>query len=94
MILWIVGCPPIFVNMIKQLHRDLKTGVTLNEQVFDELPFVSDEKQSDILVPATFFSISFATQLRQRNLLYFRISAQVFNLRRLQASSATCHLLF
>ena len=59
-VLWIIlgkiGCPPTFVNMFKQLHKDMKARVTFNGQLSDEIPVDNGVKQGDIPAP-TLFSI-------------------------------------
>ena len=64
--LWIilgkVGCPPGFVEVVKQLHRDMKARISFNGQLSGEIPIENGVKQGDILVP-TLFSIFFATLL-------------------------------
>ena len=93
--LWIVlrkiGCPPIFVNMFKQLQRNMTARVIFNGQFSDEISIDNGVEQGDIPAP-TLFSIFFAAMLshafqnyERRILLRFRTTGKVFNLRRFNA---------
>ena len=97
--LWIIlgkiGCPPTFVNMFKELHRNMKARVTFNGQLSDEISIDNGVKQGDIPAP-TLFSIFFAAMLshafqncERGILLRFRTTGKVFNLRRFNAKSKT-----
>ena len=101
--LWIIlgkiGCPPTFVNMFKQLHRNMKARVTFNGQLSDEIPIENGVKQGDIPAP-TLFSIFFAVLLthafkdcEKGILLRFRTTGRVFNLRRFNTKSKTFQVL-
>ena len=101
--LWIIlakiGCPSTFVNMFKELHRNLKARVTFNSQLSDEIAIDTEVKQGDIPAP-TLFSIFFAVLLThafkdcdQGILLRFRTSGKVFNLRRFHTKSKTFEVL-
>ena len=64
--LWIklgkLGCPPQFVEMLKQLHRNMKVRVNLNGSLSEPIPVDNGVKQGDIPAP-TLFSIYFAVML-------------------------------
>ena len=101
--LWIVlgkvGCPPKFVEMVKQLHRDMRARVTFNGELSGEIPVENGVKQGDILAP-TLFSIFFAALLAHafrdcdRGVgLRFRTTGKVFDLRRFNAKSKTFQAL-
>ena len=90
--LWIalrkIGCPPTFVRMFQELHRDMKARVTFNGKVSDELAVDNGVKQGDIPAP-TLFSIYFAMLLvyafqdcDKGIYIRFRTTGRVFNLRR------------
>ena len=88
-----LGCPPIFVHMLKELHRDMKGRVSFNGQLSEEISIDNGVKQGDIPAP-TLFSIYFAVLLRYAFedcdvgvLLRFRTSGKVFNLRRMKTNS-------
>ena len=61
--LWIIlgklGCPPQFVEMLKQLHRNMKARVNLNGSLSEPIPVDNGVKKGDIPAP-TLFSIYFA----------------------------------
>ena len=88
-----LGCPPIFIHMLKELHRDMKGKVSFNGQLSEEISIDNGVKQGDIPAP-TLFSIYFAVLLRYAFedcdvgvLLRFRTSGKVFNLRRMKTNS-------
>ena len=88
-----LGCPPIFIHMLKELHRDMKGRVSFNGQLSEEISIDNGVKQGDIPAP-TLFSIYFAVLLRYAFedcdvgvLLRFRTSGKVFNLRRMRTNS-------
>ena len=94
-----IGCPPTFVNMFKELHRNMKARVTFNGQLSEEIAIDNGVKQGDIPAP-TLFSIFFAVLLShafiecdQGILLRFRTSGNVFNLRRFNTKSKTFKVL-
>ena len=64
--LWIIlgklGCPPQFVELLKQLHRNMKATVNLNGSLSEPIPVDNGVKQGDIPAP-TLFSINFAVML-------------------------------
>ena len=83
-----VGCPSTFVNMFKELHRNMEACVTFNSQLSGEIVINDGVKQGDIL-PSTLFSIFFAVLLThafedcdQDIPIQFTTSGKVFNLRR------------
>ena len=45
-----VGCPPTFVNMFKQLHRNTKARVTFNGSLLDAIS-VDNVKEGEIPAP-------------------------------------------
>ena len=90
-----LGCPPKFVRMIAELHRDMKGQVTINGILSDEIPIENGVKQGDILAP-TLFSIYFSVLLSYafKNCeagvyIRFRSSGSVFDLSRLKAKTKT-----
>ena len=94
-----VGCPPGFVKVVKQLHRDMKARISFNGQLSGEIPIENGVKQGDILAP-TLFSIFFATLLAhafqncdEGVYLRFRTTGSVFDLRRFNAKSKTFQTL-
>ena len=94
-----IGCPPKFVHMFKELHRNMKARVNFNGQLSDELAVDNGVKQGDIPAP-TLFSIFFAVLLSYAFqdcdngiLLKFRTTGKVFNLRRFNAKTKTFETL-
>lgn len=90
-----LGCPPNFIRMITELHRDMKGRVTVNGLLSDEIPIENGVKQGDIQAP-TLFSLYFAALLLHafKNcetgvFLRFRTTGSVFDLRRLKAKTKT-----
>ena len=92
-----IGCPPTFVNMVKQLQHDMKARLTFNATLSDKIEVDNEVKQGDILAP-TLFSIYFAVLLAQDCdagvMLRFRTTGKVFELRRFNAKSKTFELLY
>ena len=43
-----LGCPPTFVKMFKQLHRNMKARVTFNGSLSEEISIDNGVKQGDI----------------------------------------------
>ena len=97
--LWIIlgklGCPPQFVEMSKQLHRNMKARVNLNGSLSEPIPVDNGVKQGDIPAP-TLFSIYFAVMLSYAFqdcdtgvFIRFRTSGKVFNLRRFNTKLKT-----
>ena len=93
--LWIIleklGCPSGFVDLLKQLHLNMKAR--------EPISIDNGVKQGDIPAP-TVFSIYFAVTLAYafrgcdiRVYLRFRTSGKVFNLRRFNAKSNTFQTL-
>ena len=88
-----IGCPPNFVRMFQELHRNMKARVTFNGQLSEEFPVDNGVKQGDIPAP-TLFSIYLAVLLTyafgdcdKGVYLRFRTSGKVFNLRRFNTKS-------
>ena len=86
-------CPSTFVNMFKELHRNMKARVTFNDQLSGEKAINNSVKQGDNPAP-TLFSIFFAVFLThafkdcdQDIPLRFRTSGRVFILRRFNTKS-------
>ena len=97
--LWIIlgklGCPFQFVEMLKQLHHDMKARVNVNGSLSESIPVDNSVKQGDIPAP-TLFSIYFAVILSYAFhdcdigvFIRFRTSGKVFNLRRFNTKSKT-----
>ena len=94
-----LGCPPTFVHMLKQLHRNMKAYVTVNGSLSDEIAVDTGVKQGDIPAP-TLFSIYFAVLLTYAFqgcevgiYLRFRTTGKVFDLRRFNSKSKTFEIL-
>ena len=101
--LWIIlgklGCPPAFVDMIKQLHDNMQAQVNFNGSLSEQFPIDNGVKQGDILAP-TLFSIYFAVALNyafkdcdKGVYMQFRTSGSVFNVRRFKAKTLTFEAL-
>jgi hypothetical protein len=94
-----LGCPPRFVKMFKELHRDMKARVTFNGSLSDEICIDNGVKQGDIPAPTLFsiyFSVVLAYAFQDCDIgiqLRFRTTGKVFNLRRFKARSKTFQLL-
>ena len=95
--LWIIlgklGCPPEFVELFKQLHRDMKGRFNFNGSLSDPIAIDNGVKQGDIPAPIL-FSIYFAMALiyafKNCDLgVYIRFitSGKVFNIRRFGAKT-------
>jgi hypothetical protein len=94
-----LGCPCEFVEMLKQLHRNMKARVNFNGSLSEPVPVDNGVKQGDIPAP-TLFSIYFAVMLEFafKNCdigvyIRFRTSGKVFNLRRFNSKSKTFQIL-
>ena len=95
--LWIIlgklGCPPQFVNMFKQLHRNMKARVNFNGSLSEPISIDNGVKQEDIPAPMLFsiyfaMCLVFAFQYCDIGVyIRFRTSGKVFNLRRFNAKS-------
>ena len=57
-----IGFPPAFVNMFKELHRNMKARVTFNGSLSDEISIDNGVNQGDIPAP-TLSSLYFAVVL-------------------------------
>jgi hypothetical protein len=101
--LWIIlgklGCPPEFVNMFKQLHRDMKARFNFNGSLSEPIAIDNGVKQGDIPAP-TLFSIFLAVTLSYAFqdcdigvFIHFRTTGKVFNLTRFNAKSKTFQTL-
>ena len=103
--LWLIkerlGCPPKFLSMIIQLHKDQHNQVRLNGDLSKSFPIVNGVKQGCVLAP-TLFSILFSMKLKQamedlddERAVYirYRFDGSLLNLRRLEANSKTCEQL-
>ena len=90
-----LGCPPEFVNMFKQLHRDMKAHFNFNGSLSEPIAIDNRVKQGDISSP-TLFSIFFAVTLSYTFqdcdigvVICFRTTVKIFNLTRSNAKSKT-----
>ena len=101
--LWIIlgklGCPPEFVEMFKQLHRNMKGLFNFNGSLSEPIAIDNGVKQGDIPAPIL-FSIFFAVTLTHafQNcdigvFIRFRTSGKVFNLRRFSSKTKTFEAL-
>ena len=95
--LWVIlgriGCPPTFVKMFQELHRNMKARVAFNRQLSGECAVGNGVKQGDIPAP-TLFSIYFTMLLAfafkdcdKGAFLRFRTTGKVLNLRRFNTKS-------
>jgi len=94
-----LGCPPNFVRMISELHRNMKARFTFNGTLSDEISIDNGVKQGDILAP-TLFSIYFSALLSYAFsdcdsgvYIKFRTTRKLFNLRRFEAKTKVCDAL-
>ena len=97
--LWIIlrklGCPPQFVEMLKQLHRNMKAIVNVNGSFSEPIAVENGVKQGDIHArPPTLFYIYFAVMpsytFQDCDIgvyIRFRTYGKVFNLRRFNTKS-------
>ena len=93
-----LGCPPKFLNIVIQLHKDQHGQVRLNRDLFGSLPTVNGVKQGCVRVP-TLFSIFFSMMLKQviddgAVYICYRLNGSQFNLRRMHAHTKTLEPLF
>ena len=102
--LWLImkrlGCPPKFLRMVIQLHKDQHGQVRLNRDLSEPFSIANGVKQGCVL---TLFSIFFSMMLKQAmegldgdNAVYisYRLDSSLFNLRILQAHPNTLEQLF
>ena len=88
-----VGCPPVFVNLVRELHRDMKARFTFNGVLSEEIAIDNGVKQGDILAPTLFsiyFSVLLSHAFKDCNTgvaIRFRTTGKVFNLRRFNTKS-------
>ena len=94
-----IGCPSTFVNLVKQLHRNMKARFAFNGTLSQEIAVDNGVKQGDILAP-TLFSIYLAMLLSYTFkdcgagvALKFRTNGKVFNLGRLNTKSKSFECL-
>ena len=94
-----IGCPPTFVNLVKQLYRNMKARFAFNGTLSQEIAVDNGVKQGDILAP-TLFSIYFAMLLSHAfkdsgagMAVKFKTSGKVFNLRRFNTKSKSFECL-
>ena len=101
--LWIVlgrnGCPPEFVDKFRQLHSSMKAQVNFDGQLSEKFSVDNGVKQGDIPAP-TLFSIYLSAMLwyafhdcEKGAHIRFRISGNVFNLRRMNAKTLVSEML-
>ena len=90
-----LGCPVHFVDMIQQLHDNMKARVSYNGKLSSSIPIDNGVKQGDIPAP-TLFSIFFAVTLvlaiKDCDIgiyLRYRMTGKLFNIRRFNAKSKT-----
>ena len=57
-----VGCPPVYMNILKQLLSGMKARIVTSGRLSDEIPIDNGVKQGDVLAP-TLFSIFFSVIL-------------------------------
>jgi exonuclease III len=92
-----VGCPPKFVNIIRQLHEDMTAKVVIGGQESDPFNVTVGVKQGCVLAPIMFniFLVTVTLLARRETAaedgvqVRFRLDGSLFNLRRLQARSKT-----
>ena len=97
-----LGCPPKFLSMVIQLHKDQHGQVRLNSNLSEPFPIANGVKKGCVLAP-TLFSIFFSMMLKQAmegldggNAVFirYRLDGSLFNLRRLQAHTKTLERMF
>ena len=58
--LWLIlgklRCPPNFVRLVKELHRDMKARLCFNGTLSDSISIENGVKQDDILAPTLSFN--------------------------------------
>ena len=87
------GCPPRFINMVRQFHDNMQACVQDNGLTSEQFAVTNGVKQGCVLAP-TLFSIMFSAMLtdafRDGNVgipTNYRTDGKLFNLRRLQAKT-------
>jgi hypothetical protein len=87
------GCPPEFIEMVKQFHEGMQARVQDNEDSSEPFAVTNGVKQGCVLAP-TLFSLMFSAMLHdafhEHNTgvgLRYRTDGKLFNLRRLQSKT-------
>ena len=93
MIMELLSCPPKFLSMVIQLHKDQRSQVRLNSDLSGSFPITNCVKQGCVLAPIL-FSIFFSIMLKQviENLdnnsavyICYCLDSNLFNFKRLHA---------
>ena len=90
-----LGCHPEFVDIVRQLHRNMCARVCVSGKLSAPLPVENGVKQGDILPPTLFsiyFTVMFEFAFRECAVgafIRFRTSGKLFNLRCLNCKSKT-----
>ena len=102
MIMECLGCPPKFLSMVIQLHKDQRGQVRLNSDLSRPFPIINGMKQGCVLA-TTLFSIFFSIILKyaiedlDNNgavYIHYHLDGNLFNLRRLYTHTKTLKQLF
>ena len=87
------GCPPLFIQMVRQFHEGMCARVSDNGELSEPFAVTNGVKQGCVLAP-TFFSMVFSAMLSDAYadeepdiIIRHRMDGSVFNLRRLQAKT-------
>jgi hypothetical protein len=87
------GCPPEFIEMVKQFHEGMQARVQDNGDSSEPFAVTNGVKQGCVLAP-TLFSLMFSAMLHdafhEHNIgvgLRYRTDGKLFNLRRLQSKT-------
>ena len=94
-----LGCPPKFLDMLKQFHTGMMARVADNGSMSDPFPVSNGVKQGCVLAP-TLFSILFAAMLHEASTgldrgvhIQFRTDGRLFNIRRLKSQTKLSNIL-
>ena len=104
--LWMImehlGCPPKYLSIVIQLHKDQHGQVRLTSNFSGSFPIINGVKQGCLLAP-TLFSIFFSMMLKQviedldddgAVYIHYRLDGNLFNLRRQHTHTKTLEQLF
>ena len=91
-----LGCPPKFVNLVKQLHEGMTAETIFEGEKSDKIPVRTGVKQGCALAP-TLFALFLAAMLTEMSnevvnqgvSIQYRMDGRLFNLRRFMAKYKT-----
>lgn len=102
MIMECLGCPPKFLSMVTELHKDQRGQVRLDIDLSGPFPIINGMKQVCVLAP-NLFSIFFSMTLKHATgdldddnavYIHYHLDGSLFNIRRLQVHTKKLDQLF